>query len=101
MNESEAATQTAAAVGGTVGLLIGLAIAAVVGLVIGALARFLLPGRDSMSLGKTMLYGVAGAVLGGMIGRLLGIGNDIVLLLIQVAVAMGLIWALTRGKAGG
>lgn len=98
MNESEMATQGAAAVGGAVGLLIALAIAVVVGLVIGALARLLLPGKDSMSLGKTILYGVAGSLIGGLIGRLLGVGNDIVLLIMQVAVAMGLIWFMTRRK---
>ncbi len=35
------------------------------GLVVGALARFLYPGPVDMGLGKTMLFGVGGALLVG------------------------------------
>ena len=37
------------------------------GLVIGALARLLLPGRDPMSILETMLVGVAGSLIAGLI----------------------------------
>lgn len=37
------------------------------GLVIGALARLLLPGRDPMSLLETMLAGVGGSLIAGLI----------------------------------
>lgn len=37
------------------------------GLVIGAIARFLLPGRDPMSLLETMLAGVGGSLIAGLI----------------------------------
>ncbi len=37
------------------------------GLVIGALARLGLPGRDPMSLFQTMLVGVAGSLIAGLI----------------------------------
>ena len=39
------------------------------GLVIGALARLLVPGRDRMSIGATMLLGIVGTLVGGLIGR--------------------------------
>jgi uncharacterized membrane protein YeaQ/YmgE (transglycosylase-associated protein family) len=39
------------------------------GLVIGALARLLLPGRDPMSSFETMLVGIAGALIAGLIAR--------------------------------
>jgi len=39
------------------------------GLVLGALARFLVPGRDPMSLPMTLLLGIVGAIVGGLIGK--------------------------------
>lgn len=42
------------------------------GLVIGALAKLVMPGRDPGGIIVTMLLGIAGAVLGGWIGRVLG-----------------------------
>lgn len=94
MNESTAAV----AAGTTVGIVLFLVILAVVGLIIGAVARFVLPGRDDMSIWKTMAYGVAGAFLGGMVSRLLGISNAILGYAIAIAVAVGLIWFFTRRK---
>jgi len=41
----------------------------VTGLVLGALARLLVPGRDPMSLGATILLGVVGSIVGGIVGR--------------------------------
>ncbi len=46
-----------------------------VGLVIGALARLLQPGRQRMSILATVLLGVAGAVIGGLIADWLDIGS--------------------------
>jgi uncharacterized membrane protein YeaQ/YmgE (transglycosylase-associated protein family) len=37
------------------------------GLVIGALARLLLPGRDPMSIVETMLVGIGGSLVAGLI----------------------------------
>lgn len=44
----------------------------VFGLIIGALAKLVMPGRDPGGIIVTMLLGVAGALLGGWIGRGLG-----------------------------
>lgn len=49
---------------GLVGLL-------VVGLLAGALARFLVPGRDPMGCLGTMLLGVAGSYVGGLLSSLI------------------------------
>lgn len=57
------------------GLLISLCIMAVVGLIVGFLARLIMPGAHPMSTGKTILLGVGGSVVGGMIARLLGLGR--------------------------
>ena len=39
----------------------------IVGLIAGALARLIMPGRDGMSLLMTMLLGVVGSILGGLV----------------------------------
>lgn len=44
----------------------------IAGLVIGALAKLFMPGRDPGGILVTMLLGIAGAVVGGAIGRALG-----------------------------
>ena len=43
------------------------------GLVVGALAKLVMPGRDPGGIIVTILLGIAGAVLGGFIGRALGL----------------------------
>jgi uncharacterized membrane protein YeaQ/YmgE (transglycosylase-associated protein family) len=45
----------------------------VFGLVVGAIAKLLMPGRDPGGIIVTMVLGVVGALLGGFIGRALGI----------------------------
>jgi uncharacterized membrane protein YeaQ/YmgE (transglycosylase-associated protein family) len=42
------------------------------GLIVGALAKLVMPGRDPGGIIVTMLLGIAGALLGGFIGRALG-----------------------------
>jgi uncharacterized membrane protein YeaQ/YmgE (transglycosylase-associated protein family) len=44
----------------------------VFGLVVGLIAKLLMPGRDPGGFIITMLLGIAGAVIGGMLGRMLG-----------------------------
>ena len=46
---------------------------AVFGLIVGALAKLVMPGRDPGGIIVTMLLGLAGAVVGGFIGRVLGL----------------------------
>jgi uncharacterized membrane protein YeaQ/YmgE (transglycosylase-associated protein family) len=48
----------------TVAYVLGLALT---GLIVGALARLALPGRDPMSIFQTMLVGVAGSLIAGLI----------------------------------
>src|SRR5215831_2805568 len=40
-----------------------------VGVVIGGLGRLVIPGRQSLTLIETALVGIAGALVGGMVGR--------------------------------
>jgi uncharacterized membrane protein YeaQ/YmgE (transglycosylase-associated protein family) len=46
---------------------------AVFGLIVGVVAKLLMPGKDPGGLLVTMGLGVAGAVLGGFAGRILGL----------------------------
>lgn len=43
----------------------------IVGLVAGFIARALVPGRDPMSVGATMLLGIVGSFIGGFLGYVL------------------------------
>jgi uncharacterized membrane protein YeaQ/YmgE (transglycosylase-associated protein family) len=54
------------------GLLTLILVLALWGLIVGALARFAVPGPDPMSIWRTMLLGIAGTFVGGLIGRLIG-----------------------------
>lgn len=44
----------------------------VFGLIVGALAKLVMPGRDAGGVLVTMGLGIAGALVAGFIGRLLG-----------------------------
>jgi uncharacterized membrane protein YeaQ/YmgE (transglycosylase-associated protein family) len=46
------------------------------GLVIGAIAKLMMPGRDPGGFIVTMLIGVTGSLVGGFLGRVLGIYSD-------------------------
>ena len=42
------------------------------GLIVGALAKLVMPGNDPGGFIVTILLGIAGAVVGGMLGRAMG-----------------------------
>jgi uncharacterized membrane protein YeaQ/YmgE (transglycosylase-associated protein family) len=50
------------------GFIIGLI---VIGLIAGALARLLVPGRDPMGIGATILLGIVGSFVGGFLADVL------------------------------
>jgi uncharacterized membrane protein YeaQ/YmgE (transglycosylase-associated protein family) len=45
------------------------------GLLAGLIARAILPGDDSVGIIVTLLIGIAGALIGGFIGELVGFGG--------------------------
>ncbi|HEU5114028.1 MAG TPA: GlsB/YeaQ/YmgE family stress response membrane protein [Acidimicrobiia bacterium] len=67
------------------------------GIIVGPLARLVLPGRQNISLGMTILIGAVGAFLGGLIANWVGVedtaGLDWTQYLIQVGVAAVLVLA--------
>ncbi len=51
-----------------IGFILGLII---VGLIAGAIARLLVPGRDPMGIGGTILLGIVGSFVGGFLADVL------------------------------
>jgi uncharacterized membrane protein YeaQ/YmgE (transglycosylase-associated protein family) len=52
----------------------GILVWIMLGLIAGAAAKFIMPGRDPGGLIVTILLGIGGAVMGGMIATALGYG---------------------------
>lgn len=46
------------------------------GLIAGALAKFIMPGNQGMGWLLTIILGIVGAIVGGFLAGLLGIGDD-------------------------
>jgi uncharacterized membrane protein YeaQ/YmgE (transglycosylase-associated protein family) len=72
------------------------------GLVVGALAKWIMPGRDPGGLVSTIIIGIVGAMIGGWLGTLLGIGRVDGFNLGSIVIATGggvvLLWILRKLK---
>lgn len=77
-----------------------LVVMALSGLVVGALARLALPGRDPMTIPQTMLLGIAGSLIAGIVIYAISGGNYGAGLPICVACASALLY-IRRRRAGG
>lgn len=76
----------------------------VAGLVIGAIARLLRPGPENLGLLATLLIGLAGSVVGGLIASLLGTGDiwELNILGFILAVVAAIIFVgVAEGMASG
>ena len=69
---------------------------AVSGLAVGALGRLAIPGPNPMTVGMTILVGIGGSFLGGLVGRLLFGGGGIILGVLGAAL---IVWLLQRNQA--
>lgn len=79
------------------GLILYLILLAVTGLFVGALGRLALPGRDPMTIGQTILVGIASTFIVGLLTLLL-FGHGGGSLLLSVLVAMGIVWLIRRSR---
>ncbi len=73
----------------------------VFGLIVGVVAKLLMPGRDPSGFVVTALIGIVGALVGGFLGRLLGLYHegDPVGFFMAVVGAIVLLW-IYRKTAG-
>ena len=75
----------------------------VFGIIVGGLARLIKPGQQDLSLGMTLLLGIAGSVIGGVIASLLGTGSIMELNIlgsIVAIVAAVLLIGVAEGMSG-
>lgn len=74
------------------------------GLIIGALGRLAIPGRNPMGIGMTILLGIGGSLIGGLVTRALGLGTSLSFMAAVLAAA-GLVYLVSgsgrRGMLGG
>jgi uncharacterized membrane protein YeaQ/YmgE (transglycosylase-associated protein family) len=74
----------------------------IVGLIAGALAKFVMPGDDSGGFIITILLGIAGAIVGGFLASLIGIGGGgIIWTIIIATIGAIILLAIYRAVAGG
>lgn len=79
-------------------LIAYLILAAVSGLFVGAIARFILPGRDPMSVFQTMLVGMAGSLAAGLVALAVFDGRPRGGLLLSLAFATLFVWLIRRSR---
>ena len=65
----------------------------IVGLVVGALGRLVVPGRNPIGLGATVVVGVIGSLAGAVIGGLFGLG--LLTIIVEVAISALLVAAVS------
>ena len=79
-------------------LILYLILLAISGLFVGAIARLILPGRDPMTIGQTMLVGVAGSFAAGLVSLALFHGRHGGGLLLSLAFAVLFVWLIRRHR---
>ncbi|MDF5751706.1 GlsB/YeaQ/YmgE family stress response membrane protein [Spongiactinospora sp. TRM90649] len=79
--------------------------AIVVGAIIGVLARLIVPGRQNMSWGLTIIVGIVAALLGTLVAQLFGVattpGIDWIELAFQIILAVIGVLIVSRLTTGG
>jgi uncharacterized membrane protein YeaQ/YmgE (transglycosylase-associated protein family) len=82
--------------------LIGFIISLIItGAIFGALGRLAIPGPNPMSIGMTILVGIGGAFLGGIVGALIGAGGLLVIILEVLGAALIVYLMQRRGVRPG
>jgi uncharacterized membrane protein YeaQ/YmgE (transglycosylase-associated protein family) len=75
----------------------------VTGLIVGALARFIVPGREPGGWVVSMILGVGGSFLGGLVGRAVGLyrtgeGPGIIVSLLGAIVLVAIYHSVSRRR---
>lgn len=78
--------------------------AVIIGAIVGALGRLIVPGRQHISIGLTLLVGIIAALLGTIVAQFFGVattpGVDWIELFFQVVLAVIGVLLVTRLGAG-
>ena len=69
----------------------------ITGLIVGALGRLAIPGPDPMSIGQTILVGIGGSLIAGLIGRLL-FGSSGGGFILAVVCSAGIVYLIRRSR---
>jgi uncharacterized membrane protein YeaQ/YmgE (transglycosylase-associated protein family) len=89
--------------------MIGAIISAVViGAIVGALARLIVPGKQNMSIGLTLIVGIVAALLGTLIAQMFGWADtrgidwlEHILQLVLAVIGVAIVAGATQGKGRG
>jgi uncharacterized membrane protein YeaQ/YmgE (transglycosylase-associated protein family) len=74
----------------------------IIGLIAGALAKLIMPGDDPGGFIITIILGIAGALVGGFLAGLIGIGGGgIIWSIIIATIGAIILLAIYRAVAGG
>jgi uncharacterized membrane protein YeaQ/YmgE (transglycosylase-associated protein family) len=82
-----------------VGLIAYLIVLAIGGLIVGALGRLALPGPDPMTIPQTILVGIGGSFLAGIVTWLI-FGRGYGGIVLSVAFATGIVYLVRRSRGG-
>jgi uncharacterized membrane protein YeaQ/YmgE (transglycosylase-associated protein family) len=81
-------------------LIVYLIVLTLSGLVIGALARLALPGPDPMTILQTILIGIAGSIIAGLIWWAIFDDRSGGGILLSVVCAAGIVYLIRRRRGG-
>jgi uncharacterized membrane protein YeaQ/YmgE (transglycosylase-associated protein family) len=81
------------------GLIAYLIVLAIGGLIVGALGRLALPGPDPMTIPQTILVGIGGSFLAGIVTWLI-FGRGYGGIVLSVAFATGIVYLVRRSRGG-
>ena len=72
----------------------------VIGLVIGAVGHLLVPGRQRIGILLTVVFGVVGAIIGGIVTTaIIGAGHTIITFIVAIVVAALLISVVSHPRS--
>ena len=81
-------------------VIVYLLVLALTGLVVGALGRLALPGPDPMTIGQTILIGIAASFVAGLIWWLISGDRNGGGILLSVVVAAVIVYIIRRSRGG-
>ena len=66
------------------------------GLIVGALGRLAVPGPNPMTIGMTILVGIGGSLLGGIVARLIAADSLGLLFILEILGAALIVYLMQR-----